>query len=63
MIIKKYIASPTTKISNLLILNFIIIKKLEGEFKVQTLKDNKLWDTGSRAWNSEKWRQFFYLSF
>ena len=63
MIIKKYIASPTTKISNLLILNFIIIKKLEGEFKAQTLKDNKLWDTGSRAWNSEKWRQFFYLSF
>ena len=42
MIIKKYIASPTTKISNLLILNFIIIKKLEGEFKAQTLKDNKL---------------------
>ena len=35
MIIKKYIASPTTKINNLLILNFIIIKKkLEGEFKV-----------------------------
>ena len=54
MIIKKYIASPTTKISNLLILNFIIIKKLEGEFKVQTLKDNKLGDTGSRVWNSEK---------